>query len=422
MELVLYTLRTVAFAIVEPSHTLTLIILGAIFYSRNRRISMMQKMTIGESLNSPLELTLSQLVLGILGGALASVILSVLGIVFEKNSGIELLFVVSLMLLFFKKRFVGFAYSGAVLGLVSIIFTFVATKTNTQSYININIPALIIFIGVIYIVEAVLVMIDGSRGALPVFSNKDNKIIGGFAFDRYWPVPVAVLIVLNGMGTGGAVGNVAIPEWWPLINKASTVALLATAVVSSLPMYGIFNYNSVTFTMEKKKKPIYSGGLILAYGISLILISQIANLGLVFQIITIALLPIGREIVLKLDKKLENKGSYFYVSDDDGVAVLEVSPMSPSYEVGIRSGDKILEVNNTRVVSEVEIFKTVKDSVYDIHFKIMRKSGEILDYTVKPRQKRVGILLVPKMVKREDVFGIGNDDFKKVLEELKRKR
>ncbi len=87
---------------------------------KNRRVSIMQKMTVGESLNSPLELTLSQLVLGIVAGAIGSIILSSLGIVFNQNSGIELIFMVSLFLVFIKKRFVCFSYSGAILGLISI--------------------------------------------------------------------------------------------------------------------------------------------------------------------------------------------------------------------------------------------------------------------------------------------------------------
>ena len=41
------------------------------------------------------------------------ILISLLGITFESNSGIELLFVISLILLFAKPRFVCFAYSAA---------------------------------------------------------------------------------------------------------------------------------------------------------------------------------------------------------------------------------------------------------------------------------------------------------------------
>ena len=35
-------------------------------------------------------------------------------------------------------------------------------------------------------------MVDGSRGAIPVFTKREDKIIGGFSFSRYWPIPIAV--------------------------------------------------------------------------------------------------------------------------------------------------------------------------------------------------------------------------------------
>ena len=41
---------------------------------------------------------------------------------------------------------------------------------------------------------------------------------------------------------------------------------------------------------------------------------------------------------------------------------------------------------------------------------------------VQPRNKRLGILLVPRMVKQEDILGVGADDLKKVLDELRNKK
>ena len=54
MELILYTLRTVSYAIVEPMHLFMLVVLGIMFYLKNKKIAVMQKMTIGENINSPL--------------------------------------------------------------------------------------------------------------------------------------------------------------------------------------------------------------------------------------------------------------------------------------------------------------------------------------------------------------------------------
>ena len=51
--------------------------------------------------------------------------------------------------------------------------------------------------------------------------------------------------------------------------------------------------------------------------------------------------------------------------------------------------------------------------------KIKNNSGQVLEYIVQPRNKRLGLLLVPKMVKKEDIFEIKPDDLKNIIDELK---
>ena len=422
MELILDTLRSVAYAIIDPLHILILVILGIMFYMKNRRISIMQKMTVGESLDSPIELTLSQLVLGIVAGAIASVMLTSLGIVFNKNSGIEYIVILSLFLVFIKKRFVCFSYSGAVLGIISIILGIITSVTGTQSYLNINVVSLMTFIGVLHIVEALLVMIDGNRGSVPVFSTKDGKIVGGFSLNRYWALPIAIFIAFSSQMSGDASSAMSTPQWWPIINKRETLMLLTTAIIMCVPLYGMIGYNAVTFTKLKKKKVIHSGLLILTYGITLSIVAQLASFGIIGQLIVVVYAPLAHEFMLKMQKRSEDKGKFIYVSDDIGVAVLEVAPSSPAFSAGIRTGDKILEINNQKVISEVDIFHTIKDSTVDITIKIKKFSGEIRDYVLKPKDKRIGLLLVPKMIRTESALGVENDDFKKILDELKKKK
>lgn len=422
MDLIMHTLRSVATAIVEPLHALMLIIIGIVFYVKNRRIAIMQKMTIGESLDSPLELTLSQIVLGILAGAIGSIILTILGITFSENSGVEFVFMASILLMFYRPRFVCFSYSSAVLGALSIIITLISKFVGQKSFLSINILSLISFVGVIHIIEGLLVMIDGSRGAVPVFTKKEDNIIGGFSLNRYWALPIAVIIIFGGQGS--LISSVAIntPTWWPLINRTETVAMLSSAVISSIPFYGMVGYSSVTFTKEKKKKALYSGIGIFIYGASLLAVAQLANLGVVGQILVIIYTPLAHEFMLKHQRDKENKNTFLYVSDDEGISVLEVAPSSPAFEVGIRRGDKILEINGQKIESEGEVFKIVRDNIFKLTIKIKTKTGNIVEYLVQPRNKRLGMLLVPKMVKLDSVVSLDTDDFKKVLEELRSKK
>lgn len=422
MELILYTLRTVSYAIVEPMHLFMLVILGVMFYLKNKKISIMQRVTIGETINSPLELTLSQIALGIIAGAIISLILSYLGIIFNENSGIEIMFMISVFLLFIKKRYICFSYSGAILGAISILFSILATYTNMDTYININILALMTFIGIMHIAEGFLVLFDGSRGAIPVFSNKNNKIIGGFAYNRYWALPVAIFIAMSGNISTVGTSTIATPDWWPIINKSETLSILSSAIIASIPLYGVLAYNSVSFTKDKIKKPIYSGIGIIIYGVLLTMIAQLARFGIVGQIVVVIFAPLGHEIMIRIQNKIENKGDYLYVTDDSGVCVLEVAPSSPAYESGVRRGDKILEVNRNKVISEVEIFQAVRESFSEIPFRIKKISGEIVDLSIMPKNKRIGMLLVPRMVKAEDAISVENENFKEILEEMKRKR
>lgn len=421
MELILYTLRTVAYAIVEPMHIFMLVILGVMFYSKNKRISMMQKVTIGESINSPLELTLSQIAIGIIAGAVVSVILSILGIIFNENSGIEIMFMISILLLFIKKRFICFSYSGAVLGAISIIASFLARSTNTESYININILSLMTFVGVMHVIEGILVMLDGGRGAIPVFSNRDEKIVGGFAYNRYWALPVAIFIAITSNISTAVTSSVSTPNWWPIINRSQALLMLSSMIISAIPLYGVVAYNSVSFTKRKNIKPIYSGIGILVYGIILTLISQLAQFGIIGQIVVVIFAPLGHELMIKIQHKIEKSGQYIYVTDDNGVSVLEVAPSSPAYKSGIRRGDKILAVNGHEVLSEIEIFKAVRENIKEIPFRVKKISGEIVDLRILPKDKKVGMLLVPRMVKADSAIRVDNDDFKKVLDEMKRK-
>ena len=333
-----------------------------------------------------------------------------------------MMFMISILLLFFKKRYMGFVYSGAVLGAVSIILNMLAELTKTESYINVNILVLMTFVGLLHIVEGILVMFDGGRGAIPVFTNKDNKIIGGFAYNRYWALPVALFIAITRNISSVNTSAVATPDWWPIINRSGALLLLSSAIIASIPLYGVVGYNSVSFTKEKNKKPIYSGIGILIYGVVLTLIAQVASFGIVGQIIVVAFAALGYELMLKIQNKIEKSGKYLYVTDDNGVAVLEVAPNSPAFESGIRRGDKILEVNRNKVTSEVEIFMTIRENFGEISFKIKKISGEIVDLNIIPKNKRVGMLLVPRMVKADSTLSVDNDDFKKVLEEMKRKR
>ena len=422
MDLIIHSLTSVAETIIEPMHLVMLLVFGIIFYFKNVRIVSIQKMTLGEGLNTPLELTLSQIVLGILAGAIGSVILSVLGVTFNENSGIEFIFMISILSLFYKKKYISYAYSAAILGAIGIALKFISNITEMKLFLNTDILSLMTFVGVIYILEGFLIIFDGGRGAIPVFTKKEDKIVGGFSFNRYWPIPVAILMIFTNSiaGEDSIYSNVA--SWWPIINNKEVLSLLATAMIASITLYGIMGYSNVTFTQEKKTKSLRCGSTILIYGVTVALVAQLASINILGQIIAIIYAPLAFELIMRYEYRVEKKSKCLYVSDDEGIMVLEVTPNSPAYEVGIKRGDKIIEINGQNIKSEGDIFKAARDSILKVPMKVKNNSGQVLEYIVQPRNKRLGLLLVPKMVKREDMFEIKHDDLKNIINELKNKK
>lgn len=421
MNLIIQTLKSVASAIVEPMYLLMLIVFGVIFYFKNVRISGIQKMTLGEEINTPLDLTISQIVLGVLAGIVGSLILSILGITFTENSGIEFIFMISILSLFFAKKYISYAYSSAILGVIGIITEGISKIIGINTFINVNILSLVTFIGVIYLLEGILIIFDGSKGAIPVFTKKDGNIVGGFSFSRYWPMPIAILMIFSNSLSASDSIYLNAPSWWPLVNRSEILSILSTVMIASIPLYGVVGYRNLTFTQEKSKKSLRSGSIILAYGLSIMLIAQLSNLGVIGEILAVLYCPLGYELLTRYENGIERKGEFLYVSDDEGIMVLEVTPNSPAYEVGIKRGDKIIEINGQNISSEVDIFKAEKESIFKIPLKIKKNSGQVLDYVIQSRNKRLGLLLVPRMVKKEDIFEIKTDDFKNIINDVKNK-
>lgn len=427
MDIAVYTLKSVAQTLTEPSLVFVLIILAIVLYNQNKKTTVMQKMIIGERLSSPLELTISQIVLGIFAGTAASIILAYCGVIFGENSGIELIFLVSIVLMFWNPRLICFSYSGAVLGLISIVLNeFYKANQGTSAVaipINLDITSLMTLIGVLHIIEGLLVMIDGSRGAIPVFTNRDGKIIGGFALKRYWPIPIAVFFMIKtDIITAGEV--IKTPGWWPLINSPYTAQFLKDAVVGLLPFYAVLGYNSITFTRDKSEKAVLSGTGIVLYGVALSFVAQLAGHGLAWKLFVLIFAPAAHEVMLRTQKYFELKASPRYSSEEDGIAVLEVAPGSPASEMGIKSGDRLVEINDKKITNETDIMDSISGAINYVWFKIKRPNGEEaeVNYTNLSRHKRLGVVFVPKGVPKDSmVVKFEEGKFKDILEKLKNK-
>lgn len=423
MDLIYNTVKSLSYVITNPYYLIVLVALGVVLYFKNKKISLMNRMIIGEAEQSALELTLSQIGMGIIAGVLLSILLTISGIAFTEESGIQLLFFFSILLMLIKPRYVCFSYSSAVLGIMSILMEVLNVQdTYMGNVLNIDITMLMSFVAILHIAEAILVALDGHRGAIPVFSDRDGTIIGGYALKRNWIVPIAVFIAYSMTTTISiASESIATPSWWPLFTTASSKDIFDTMIVACMPFWAVIGYSSVTFTKKKKQKSLTSGAYILAFGILLLGVSRLAEFGIVGKIIVVVFAPLAHEFMIRIQSLFESKQEPLFISDEEGFTVLDVVKNSNSYELGFRAGDKILSIDDKKPESEVEIYKMLK--LASTRIKVRAAKGldrEII--TKKNTKENMGILIVPKKVNVKKTITVDQNKFSSVLDKIKNKQ
>lgn len=428
MNILMYTLRAIAYMLTDIYSLLLLLLLGVILYTKNIKVVTMQKAVLGDKINSPFELTISQVVMGIFGGTVASIIMAYLGVVFYETSGIYILFLISIILMNWKPRMICFSYSAGILGILSMLNPYISSFMGIDKikFLDIDIPSMIALVAVLHIVEGLLVMIDGSRGAIPVFSKKGKDIIGGFALKRLWPLPIAFFVLLNSTDILNLGNGSPMPNWWPLLNISIPEKLLMNSVVALVSFYSILGYSSITFTKSKEKKALSSGIFIMAYGIIVLLFAQIAQKNIIIKAISIISMPIIHETMLIIQQYIEVKKDPKYISNRDGIMVLEVIPNSLAENMGIESGDLLLEINNENIKTELDIKEIINRKIIDsIKIKVKKNNGNIKEILRENVYgfNRLGAILIPKAINKDEyILESGERSFANILEKVKEKQ
>lgn len=425
MSIFIDTLRAVSYAIVNMPFVLFLVVISIIFYRKNKRVVNMQKMIMGTAHSSALELTLPQVALGILGGFVASLAFSALGIVFNINSYIEMIFIISILLMFVRPRFICFSYSAAVLGLIAIIVNILIALGILQKgimLVSVDLYALVALVAVLHIVEGILIILDGHRGAIPVFTTRDNKIVGGFALKRHWLIPLALLFAQSDGLSNMFVYISEKPSWWSWIGSYDSI-ITAITLIGFTVIYAAIGYSSITFTKSKTEKSLSSGIHVLSYGSVLLALALVFKNYYYSEAIIVVLMPVLHELMIKMQNKNENKGVPKY-SSEDGLMILDVANDSAASEMGIKSGDILIEINNNKISNEKDLRDEFSKVSNFIWLKVRNVKGQIkeLNYNKVNKSKGLGIVIVPTGIEQENkVVAFDNEKFNEILEKLKKK-
>lgn len=412
-DLIINTIKLLANFMLSPTVILAMVILTIFYYFQNLKITSMQKMIIGKQVNSPMELTISQIVLGILAGILLSIGATITGIVFTNAITIVLFLATSFLFMYFQNKNTGVALSGAILAFANIIlYIFVTTmrlhSLQIASYVIVmpaaevlknDIIAIITLTGLIHIAEGLLIATDGSRGSIPVFTNKNDAIVGGYAFKRTWMLPVVVFLLLSRSAAEGTTNVIAAPDWWPLSAVVIPSALAATAIFSMVPLFSMFSYSAVTFTKSQKEKVTITGAYYILYGLLVAALAQLASTSAYLELAVVAIMVAAMFSMVKAEEYFEAVNAAKYKSDEEGIMILAVADQSPAHLVGLRAGDKLLQINSEKLQTDKDIYTLLEEEA-SLSITIKRKNGKLIDliYENNDKSKHFGIVFVPRAI------------------------
>lgn len=381
-------ISTLTAAMLSPANNFVFIVFIFIVYMQYKKIEGFQGIIYGKPKDTLKNLVSTSVLAGILAGTAISIPMVLAGISFSQDMGIQYLIPLSVLLMVLDPRLLCFSYSGGIISIISLIFGFK----------KVDVSGIMLLVGLLHLLESLLIYFDGYRGAIPVFmENEDGSIRGGFTMQRFWPIPIAIVLFA---GYGGFTGDVvSTPEWWPIIRPHLDPSRIGEAVFTAIPISAILGYSEFTSSYLPKEKCKNTSFKLAIYSLILILLSIVSSYIYIFKYIAALFAPIAHEGLIRYERKLEEKRQPIFTPVKNGVKVLDTLPGGPGEKMGIKPGDIILSINNRTIVTIEGMDDFFKEYINYIWVNVKNRFGEIRTLEYKDYYDGIdslGIISVPK--------------------------
>lgn len=332
--------------------------------------------------------TAISVLLGLAGGLIGSVLLVILGVSVQEI-GIEYLWIVAIVLILFRQRFMCFAYSGGLIALSKYFF----------GWPEVNIAQLLALVAVLHLVESLLIFAGGYLKAMPIYTmGRDRKLIGGFVMQSFWPLPLVALsanLVPMQLASGELL---AMPGWWPLLPMEYAGGRFIPGMMmlyTMLPVLAALGYSDLALTMDTRKKAAASSRQLLLYSIALLLLAILAGKYPATAIIAALFAPVGHELLILKGQKQEQEGQYLYTEQEQGVMILEVLHGYPAESAGLRTGDVLLMIDDLPINTIAALFAREEQAGNTMQM-LYRRGTERMECQLKRQpEQSLGIITVP---------------------------
>jgi hypothetical protein len=360
-----------------------------IVWSQYKRTAILEKDLFGTEKINPRDKTLYAVFYGILGGALGSLIVMILGISITE-AGLIYVWPLALLLAMIDPHLMCFSYAGGIVALFSLL----------TGLVRIDVAGLMGLVAVLHFVESVLIYFAGHINATPVFiKDKSYGVIGGFSLQEFWPVPIMLLTIIT--GDFSAIDVVQMPDWWPLIRPPAHILQSNQAIFLMLPVVAALGYGDIALTRTPKNRCKSSAVNLLLFSTILLLLSILASRYRLFAFIAAIFAPAAHELLIIIAKKSERTHKPLFIPPEKGEMILDIVKNSPAEKIGLSSGDIILSLNGRNLDEPGKLQELLSDYPTYIWMTLRTPEGKIKNVEINAFPNGIGIntigaILVPR--------------------------
>lgn len=282
---------------------------------------------------------------GIMGGLLASLLLTVVGVTLNQL-GLNYIWPVALGLMLINMRFLCFAYAGGLVAVANVLF----------GWPEVNVPQVLSLVAILHITESFLIAVSGRSSAAPlILKRPDGRVVGAFSLQNFWPLPLVLLAAVSVPLGEFEQGMLSMPDWWPLLPSGITPAAGEDLLHLMFPVVAALGYSDMAISSRPIERRRRSALHLAAYSAALLALALLSAKFTWLQIAAALLSPLGHEFLIQMDNRREMGGKPFFVPPAQGVMVLETVHNSAAQRAGVRSGDILLSIEEHPVNSNYDL-------------------------------------------------------------------
>lgn len=332
--------------------------------------------------------------LGLIGGWLGSLLLTLTG-VSVNHLGLSYVWPVAIALMVIHARFLCFAYAGGLVAISYLLF----------GWPVISVPHILSLVAVLHITESFLIAISGRFSAVPVILRQNERLVGAFTLQNFWPLPLLVLLVVGMPADKVPEGMVNMPDWWPPLPFGAEPPEGKQWVHMLMPVVAALGYADIAVSTRPEKKRTQSAVLLFAFSLTLLLFAVLSAHYSWLQLPAAILSPVGHDLLIWLQNRREMRGKPLFVHGEYGLTVLDTVPGSPARITGIRPGDVLLSLYGMPLNNEAELVEAISYAPRNFPLCWQRDGVDMqAQATFINGERRLGVILAPR----------GNEDYMEV--------